>query len=132
MLKATTSNEIRKNGDNTFQFLTSEFACWAVMTRSQFETLIGELDQLAVAPPIPRRSAHFPPFDGLYGTLRICIVKEGANEYRLIANWRGDCLCILTHDEFELLLWKLRRLRDNDPNQDPFAYFPNYTYTITG
>ena len=129
-MRTSVTNFIRRDNENAFRFLTSAFASYAVMDRSQFETLVGELEQLRTSPTSPRRAAHFPPFSGFYGTLRICIVKEGENDYRLIANWVGDCLCVMTGDEFNHLTSRLRRLLTGDQNGD--VDFPDYTYTITG
>lgn len=132
MLMTTTVNFIRKNADGAFQFLTSAFPSYCIMTGEQLAALIVELERLKVEKVTARDIpvALFPDFRGMGKATRILIRKE-YDGYRLIANVHSDVLCIMDQRQFERLIGELISLRDG--RATPYKVnFPDFTYPITG
>ena len=134
-MMTTTVNLIRKNANGSYQFLTSAFPSYCVMTQGQFETLIGELEKLKLAPSFARDLpiARFPDFEGLYKTTRIDIRKD-FDGYLLASNMHGDFLCRMNESQFDQLIKELIELRDlvSCAAKMPEVYFPDFTYEVTG
>lgn len=129
----TICNLIRKNDDGRFQFLTSAFASYCVLTEDQFKTLISDLEKLREVRPT---SSHmpavlFPEFPGIHRVIRLVVRKEIDGLYRLMVNVHGDFLCVMSPEAFDLLIKELIELRDG-ANEYRAVHFPDYTYKITG
>jgi hypothetical protein len=134
-MMTTTINLIRKKANGTYQFLTSAFPSYCVMTPSQFAALIEEFKKLLNDEPTARHrpAAMFPDFQSLNKTLRMQMLKD-FDGYLLASNVYGDFLCRMTQEQFEKLIKELIELQDllSCAAKEMEVYFPDFTYKITG